>query len=282
MDRPSPFAPRRWRRPSTPTLGAVLAGLAVGAVTIASLTGLVATDRQHWSTGSTRLTDGSDRPTAVAASSAVPLGQPAPAPSRSGRYAFLATQTGSDHPVAYDPCRPIPVVVNDRKAPPGGARLVQDALDQISDLTGFVFHVEGHSSEMPDLPRPAYQPDRYGDRWAPVLVVWADADDLPELEGAAGLGGSSFVRAPGTDLDVYVSGVVVLNSEVITELMGSSRGWLMAEGTVLHELGHLLGLAHVDDPNELMYPESSLRFSFGAGDLTGLAAASAGPCVPRL
>ena len=47
---------------------------------------------------------------------------------------------------------------------------------------------------------------------------------------------------------------------------------------LLHELGHLVGLDHVDDPNELMYPRAAERTSYGPGDLKGLALLGAIPC----
>ena len=49
---------------------------------------------------------------------------------------------------------------------------------------------------------------------------------------------------------------------------------------VLHELGHLVGLAHVDAPAQLMYPQGHIA-SFAPGDLRGLAAAGSGPCSTR-
>ena len=46
---------------------------------------------------------------------------------------------------------------------------------------------------------------------------------------------------------------------------------------------HAVGLAHVDDDRELMYPEARRTVTeFAAGDLTGLAALGRGPCVPEL
>ena len=50
-----------------------------------------------------------------------------------------------------------------------------------------------------------------------------------------------------------------------------------------HEFGHLVGLDHVDDPTQLMYPSTSPAVStFGGGDLAGLAALGSGACAPNV
>jgi hypothetical protein len=48
---------------------------------------------------------------------------------------------------------------------------------------------------------------------------------------------------------------------------------------VMHELGHVVGLAHVDDRGELMYADSVGQKTFGPGDLTGLGALGRGRCT---
>ena len=49
---------------------------------------------------------------------------------------------------------------------------------------------------------------------------------------------------------------------------------------VLHELGHLVGLAHVHDRSQVMNPTvgRGAPSHFAAGDLTGLAELGTGPC----
>jgi hypothetical protein len=51
----------------------------------------------------------------------------------------------------------------------------------------------------------------------------------------------------------------------------------------MHELGHLVGLGHVNDSRQLMHAANKSGVTeFAAGDLTGLAVLGNGPCVPEL
>lgn len=50
----------------------------------------------------------------------------------------------------------------------------------------------------------------------------------------------------------------------------------------MHELAHVVGLDHVDDPTQLMNPEGTGVTEFAAGDLAGLAVLGGGQCVPEL
>jgi hypothetical protein len=223
------------------------------------------------------------RPTPQPAANDVPLGTPVDPPPNPGEYRFLVTQPDSDDPVTYDPCRPIPIVIYDYRAPSGSVQLLRSALDKMTEVTGFQFEIERVDTILPDLDRPAYQPDRWGDRWAPVEIVWSDVTSTPDLEGAAGFAGSQIAVAPGTSTWMYVSGSVVLDGPYFDQIMQHPLGWMSAESTILHELGHLLGLDHVDDRNQLMSPDRRRDIvAFGTGDLAGLHALSTGPCVPRL
>lgn len=223
-----------------------------------------------------------DAPTPRQAPSSSPLRPPPAAPAAGGPHAFVSTQPDGS-PVSYDPCRPVAVVVNERTSVPDGDRMLAQALAVISEATGLVFSIEGPTVEEPVDGRRAFQPERYGDRWAPVLVAWSDPEQSPGLAGPiAGLAGSSWVqdRVPGTT--VYVSGTVVLDGPQLAEML-HDEGWYAARSVVLHELGHLVGLAHVDDPRQLMHSAGHPGVvDPQPGDLAGLARLGRGACLEQL
>ncbi len=113
----------------------------------------------------------------------------------------------------------------------------------------------------------------------PVLIGWATPDEVPGLGGdVAGLGGSAAVQRTPNHLS-YVTGMVVLDRDVFADLSTEAGGFDEERAIVMHELGHVVGLGHVDDPGELMYDHNKGRTSFGPGDLEGLAELGAVDCL---
>jgi hypothetical protein len=187
----------------------------------------------------------------------------------SHEFSFMAMVGGQ--PVRWNPCEPIHYVVNLGAAPPGSLQDVQTAVLRLSAATGIAFTYDGLTDEVPTKDRAAYQPDRYGDRWAPVLIGWVDPatssfDFQPGGHEAAGIAGPLYPQ-PGPST-IYVSGTVALNVDDPNppgfELPGEQGP------VVLHELAHVLGIGHFKAQGELMEPSGGGVTDFGPGDLEGL------------
>ena len=223
-----------------------------------------------------------ERPPPSPEQAPAPLGQPGPLARTSDVFGFMFVQPGSTRPVAYDPCRPIHIVVNGRTAPPGADQALRDAVEAVHRATGLVFVFDGPTDEAPNPERPAYQPDRYGSRWAPVLVAWSDETESPMLaDGVTGSGGSIALSVEVGR--VYVTGSVTLDGPQLGEMLRRRGGQAAGRAVIMHELGHLVGLNHVPDPSQLMNPEQVRgRVSFGDGDLAGLAQLGTGDCFPTV
>jgi hypothetical protein len=210
---------------------------------------------------------------------AKPLGKPAPAPTGTGAYKLLATQPGKSAPVAYDPCRELHVVINDRTEPPGGDDLVRAALTRAAQVSGLDIVVDGTSSEAPSYPRHPYLPSLYPKVWAPTLIAWTDPTETPRLAGeVAGVGGSAAMRIEGSV--VYVSGEITLDGPQLSQILAEPGGPAQVQAVIEHEVGHVLGLAHVNDPGQLMYPTGGRVTDYASGDQVGLEALGRGRCFP--
>lgn len=210
-----------------------------------------------------------------------PLGRPAPAPLGSGGWRALQTHPDGS-PVTFDPCRPIHYVWRDETGSGELARVLPKALAQLSTATGLRFVDDGRTDEpVADggSDRPAYQPARYGDRWAPVLVVWrAGGVDAGQHPDALGLAGPASYGTSEKDVH-YVTGSAAFAGTAL-DLRARTGGGAWVEAVVLHELGHLVGLDHVDDPYQVMYPANVAPLpAYRDGDLRGLEQLGLGRCV---
>lgn len=204
----------------------------------------------------------------------------APHPGGSGSFAFLSHQPGDPAtPVAYDPCHPVMVRINPAGGPPGAVDLVRHALAEVSSATGLELRYDGLTDERPNW-QTTFVPAYVGHPHArPVLVSWANQAEVSQLAGdVAGIGGS--VGVPEADGVVrYVTGGVTLDTESFAQLERRANGTSLMSAIVLHELGHVVGLAHVHDPGELMNADNVGLLGFGPGDRLGLARLGSGSCA---
>jgi len=152
-----------------------------------------------------------------------------------------------------------------------------------------VFIDDGSTKEGFTRERAPYQPDLYGKRWAPVLVVWETPQEEPQFsvgkdlgtKNLAGLGGSQAIVGDAGSM-VLVTGTIQLNAASFSEVLTRPNGAALAGGVIQHELGHVLGLGHVQDRTQLMYEHGQSGVTtYAAGDLAGLAKLGQGKCFPN-
>jgi len=192
------------------------------------------------------------------------------APAGDGGYA-------TDGDARWDPCQPVRYVVSGAEPFQGANALLTQALSEASRASGLEFDYAGTTTERAAVDRPSYQPERYGRQWAPVLVAWTDQAAVPALAGnVIGLGGAASASVHGQWR--LVSGILYFDGPELSLIAQRATGFAQMRTVMLHEIGHLVGLGHVQDTTAVMFPSDNAQNDYNAGDLRGLAYAGNGPC----
>lgn len=194
-------------------------------------------------------------------------------------------------PLRWPSSDPIHYVTNNDFGPSGATQMIHDAVAEISALTGLAFIHDGATSEYVghrfvssnDVvldERSAYQPQRYGERWAPVWIGARPGIPNTSLLGTA-LTTPHFLLRATEDIEIDENGqptvITVGEPTYVTGHIGfvwgnGSRASLVdLPAVLLHELGHLVGLDHAGDIEELMFASLTDQTAFGSGDRLGLA-----------
>ena len=209
----------------------------------------------------------------------VPLGVPAAAPVGQGGYAVLDERPDGS-PITFDPCREIHYRVRPDGAPWSGADMVKVAVAEVERATGLVFVDDGPTDEAPSQDRSLTSRWSLRDEPEPVLIAWATEDEWPSLKGTVLGEAGPVAESVGRSVPRYTTGQVVLDARDLAHAPGDAAGAQAVRVVLLHELGHLVGLAHVDDPSQLMFERSGPQLTgFGTGDLRGLHELGSGECA---
>jgi hypothetical protein len=216
-----------------------------------------------------------DSPSATASS--LPTLSPSAAPTRrpkvDGTFRFIERVGGE--PVRWDPCDPISYAVNTAGASSSIRSDLRAALARVTHATGIEFESVGATDETFFR---AYNRMRYRGviRKAELIIIWVDHDDYQAIlrrlqDPRPSIAFAKTMAGLYADRDQYFGGIIVMDADAT---LGPGFGSTYAHGSVLlHELGHIMGLDHVKDPDQLMYSGRHPNFGlhgFAAGDLEGL------------
>lgn len=197
------------------------------------------------------------------------------APRSTGRGSSASFAMRDASGATYDACRDLTYRINPRHAPAGFGDDVATAFAMVYEATGLQFRYAGTTN------RVAFSRNQNSGARATVILAWADERTVPLLAGrVAGLGGSS-LRVIDDQAWLHNGGVTLNRNAPIKP--GFGPGPTVGE-LLLHEIGHVLGLAHVDDPTQVMQPGRALSGvdRYQAGDLSGLRqAGAANGCLAR-
>ncbi len=155
----------------------------------------------------------------------------------------------------------------------------REAILTVARATGLNLYYAGPSSARFDSNLP-----RRGLLRQPILISFENRITVPRLAGPViGIGRSQVLRKKSHRQ--LAAGRLVIDTEdylnLVNDPLLAHLSTRALRATLLHELGHVMGLAHVGDPNQLMYPsQTASQFDFAAGDLAGLAILGSQPCGP--
>ena len=200
-----------------------------------------------------------------------------PGPSRSDATSFSLTRNADGTVTRWNPCAgPISVRINAERAPAGGLGDAHAALRKVSAATGLALTYAGPTSFVPTRANTSSRP-------ADIVIAWAPRGTAPGQSdyysgGAVGVGAWNAVGSStdGRTWDYRISSAAVVVDPTVRLAAGFGVGGTTG-ALLLHELAHVMGLGHVADRGQVMYPSllPTTVGSFGAGDLAGLAAVGA-------
>jgi hypothetical protein len=190
----------------------------------------------------------------------------------SAKAVTRVTVTGAGRPTAWQPLRGtrraphrwtscvLHYEVNPQGMPRRGMADLREALRRVGQVSAVRFEYAGTTSVVPGPGYLGPGPDRF-------VVAWADPATTGLLDSATAGRTGTF----GDDTGRLQTGFLLFNT-AWSARSPSGFGAGQPQGAVMmHEAGHLLGLGHAGDPDQIMMPSVPHEAAvWGAGDLRGL------------
>ncbi|HWU20266.1 MAG TPA: matrixin family metalloprotease [Nocardioides sp.] len=173
----------------------------------------------------------------------------------------------ADNGYRWNPCAVIHYRVNLAGMSSTNLKLIRNALRKVHLATGLQFSYAGGSRVLP-----------FGGAWnrsvptSGLYFAFATATTVPAIKGLAGLGGEGALVTTSSGSKVVASGGVTLAKGWWKKLYSGFKNGPSKGSLLLHEIGHAVGLMHVGNKPEIMYPVLGpwSYGHYGWGDLAGL------------
>lgn len=144
-------------------------------------------------------------------------------------------------PVTWAPCSTIEVLVNPGSFGAPAIEEIRSVFAEVSESTGLRFSF----AESTLVPRSDWAHSLGGTEAPPVLVAWVDPSDTDLIsDSASGSTVANPSRVAGRSR--IVTGAIALDATEYGSFSAEDGPGRTRRNLILHEIGHLLGLDHVD------------------------------------
>ena len=194
---------------------------------------------------------------------------PAAGRALAGSTAMFADATGS---ALWPNCTPIRVTIDTVESSADSTVVTlatRDAVTELGELTGLEFTpITGSTHTIGDNPAP--QPNT-------IQIIWVNRDTglLEDHE----LGSAEVWHLEVIDRLIVFQAVVLLSAEILTKHdPETNTGGDLIRTTLIHELGHAVGIGHSADDGSVMYPRLNSKASVTTADRAAFAYAGSRGC----
>jgi hypothetical protein len=176
-------------------------------------------------------------------------------------------------PFHWNPCKPIRYAINMNGYDESYRAVIAEDISRVATATGFTFNYVGDSTIIPVEANPwgfPYMDFFYGTAPYDIIISLANESITDLVDGSqVGLAWPNWVHYADKDGRFFVASITIDMGDLFDHAVWAGDG---VGPVLLHELGHAMGLDHVTDTTQIMYPSARPAGpnTYSAGDLRGL------------